>query len=120
MFVNCLEDQESNKHLWLLDNGYSNNMTCDMILFENLDALSSMISHLVMSNVVNVVCKGRVNFLTKQNEMKNVFDVYLVHGLKQNIMTVGKLTRHGYKVIFNVILLVQCLIEVLVEVLFLK
>ena len=31
MFVNCLEDQESNKHLWLLDNGYSNNMTCDMI-----------------------------------------------------------------------------------------
>jgi hypothetical protein len=42
-----------------------------------------------------------VSVLTKQDEVKNIYDVYYVPNLKHNLLSVGKLMQHGYDVIFH-------------------
>jgi hypothetical protein len=44
---------------------------------------------------------GIIFVLTKKNESKDIHDVYYVHGLRHNLMSVGQMNEHGYKVIFE-------------------
>jgi len=45
--------------------------------------------------------KSVVSVLTKQDEKKDIHDVYYVPSLRHNPISVGKLNEHGYKVIFE-------------------
>ena len=39
--------------------------------------------------------------LSKQNEKKDILEVYYVNGLKDNLISLGQLTQHGYEVTFK-------------------
>ena len=45
--------------------------------------------------------KGVVHVLTKQNVVKNNYDVYYVPNFKNNLLSVGQLDAHGYDVSFH-------------------
>jgi hypothetical protein len=46
-----------------------------------------------------VAGKGIIYVLTKQDENKDIHDVYYVPGLRHNLTSVGEMHEHGYKVI---------------------
>ena len=39
--------------------------------------------------------------LTKQGEVKNIYDVYYVLNIKHNLLNIGQLMEHGYDVNFH-------------------
>jgi hypothetical protein len=45
--------------------------------------------------------KGTVPILTKHNVKKDINNVYHVPDLKHNLLSVGQLIEHGYKVLFE-------------------
>lgn len=102
MFLSCQETQEArNYDLWLLDSGCNNHMTSNKKLFSSLD--NSVKSEIKLGDYhyVNVVGKGTISILSKQKEKKNIPNVYLVPGLKHDLMRVGQLSLNGYEVIFK-------------------
>ena len=48
-----------------------------------------------------VLGKGVILVLTKQDEKKYIHDVYYVPGHRHNLMSVGEMNEHGYRVIFE-------------------
>ena len=44
---------------------------------------------------------GVVLVLTKQDEKKDISDVFYVSSLKHNLMSVGQMSQHGYEVTFT-------------------
>ena len=50
---------------------------------------------------VSVMGKGKVNVMTKKGEKNFMPDVYCVHGLKCNILSIGQLIPNGYNVFFK-------------------
>jgi hypothetical protein len=52
-------------------------------------------------SLVTVQGKGPVPILTKQNVKKDINNVYHVPNLKHNLLSVGQLIEHGYKVVFE-------------------
>jgi hypothetical protein len=103
MFFSCqVTEEASNNHdLWLLDSGCNNHMTGNKDLFSSLD--SSVTSQIKLGDDYQkkVVGKGIIYVLTKQDEKKDIHDVYYVPGLRHNLMSVGQMNEHGYKVIFE-------------------
>jgi transposase InsO family protein len=103
MFFSCqVTEEASNNHdLWLLDSGCNNHMTGNKDFFSSLD--SSVTSQIKLGDDYQkkVLGKGVVFVLTKQDEKKDIHDVYYVPGLRHNLMSVGQMNEHGYKVIFE-------------------
>jgi hypothetical protein len=103
MFFSCQVTEEArNSHdLWLLDSGCNNHMTSNKDLFSNLD--NSVTSQIKLGDDYQkkVLGKGVIYILTKQDEKKDIHDVYYVPGLRHNMMSVGQMNEHGYKVIFE-------------------
>jgi hypothetical protein len=101
MFLSCHRIEEQHKYLWLLDNGCNNHMNGNKYLLSCID--SSISSDMTLGNdsQVKFQGKGKVPILTKQNVKKDINNVYHVPDLKHNLLTVGKLIEHGYKVIFE-------------------
>jgi hypothetical protein len=64
---------------------------------------SSISSNITLGNdsLVKVQGKGTVPILTKQNVKKDINNVYHVLDLKHNLLSVGQLIKHGYKVLFE-------------------
>ena len=52
------------------------------------------------NEIVEVSGKGTINVITKHGK-KSIFDVYFVLGLKHNLISVGQLSKKGYRVIFE-------------------
>jgi hypothetical protein len=50
---------------------------------------------------VKALGKGIVYVLTKQDQKKDIHDVYYVPNLKHNLISVGQLMEHGYDVLFK-------------------
>jgi hypothetical protein len=73
----------------------------------NKDLLScidfSLSSDITLGNdsLVKVQGKGIVPILTKHNVKKDINNVYHVPDMKHNLLNVGKLIEHGYKVLFE-------------------
>ena len=65
MFIICNVGQESNKDLWLLDSGWSDNMTEDRNLFTRLGNFVKARVKLEDHNVINDVSKGIISVLGK-------------------------------------------------------
>jgi hypothetical protein len=64
---------------------------------------SSISSDITLGNdyLVKVQGKGTVPILTKQNVKKDIYNIYYVPYLKHNLISVGQLIEHGYKVLFE-------------------
>jgi hypothetical protein len=45
--------------------------------------------------------KGTLPIFTKHDVKKDIHDVYHVPNMKHNLLSVGQLIEHGYKVIFE-------------------
>ena len=75
-------------------------MTCNKDLFSSLD--SSVISQIKMGDDYQkkVLGKGVIFVLTKEDENKDIHDVYYVPGLRNNLMSVGQMNEHGYREVF--------------------
>jgi hypothetical protein len=101
MFLSCHKTEQQPKDLWLLDSGCSNHMTGNKDLLSCID--SSISSDITLGNdyLVKVQGKGTVPILTKQNVKKDINNVYHVPDLKHNLLSVGQLIEHGYKVLFE-------------------
>jgi hypothetical protein len=101
MFLSCHKTEEQPKYLWLVDSGCSNHMTVNKDLLSCID--SSISSDITLGNdsLVKVQGKGTVPILTKQNVKKDIKNVYHVPDLKHNLLSVGQLIEHGYKVLFE-------------------
>jgi hypothetical protein len=76
-------------------------MTVNKELLSCID--SSISSDITLGNdyLVKFQGKGIVPILTKQNVMKDINNVYHVPDLKHNLLSVGQLIEHGYKVLFE-------------------
>jgi hypothetical protein len=70
-------------------------------LLSCIDSSISFDITIVNDSLVKVKGKGNVHILTKQNVKKDINNVYHVPYLKHNLLSVGKLIEHGYKVIFE-------------------
>jgi len=66
-------------------------MSANIEMFSNLDESVKSKVTLGTDSKVSVMGKGRVNILTKKREKKYISDVYLVPGLKHNLMSIGQL-----------------------------
>jgi len=75
-------------------------MTCNKYLFLGLN--SSVTSQIKLRDDYQrkFLGKGAIYVLTKQHEKKDIHDVYYVSGLRHNLMNVGRMNEHGYRVIF--------------------
>ena len=79
----------------------STRMTGNNELISNIDtSITSSIS-LGDDHHVKASGKGIVSILSKQNEVKTIYDVYYVPTLVHNLLSVGWLLEHGYEVIFH-------------------
>ena len=73
----------------------------------NKDLLScmefSILSDITLGDdsLVQVQGKGTVPILTKQNLRKDIHNVYHVPYLTHNLLSVGQLIEHGYKLLFE-------------------
>ena len=76
-------------------------MIGDKSLFSSLDASIKTKIKLGDNYIVDVRGKGTVSILSKQNEVKNIPNLYHVNGLKHNLISVGQLTEKGCEVIFK-------------------
>ena len=64
---------------------------------------SSISSDITLGNdfLVKIEGKGTVPILTKQKVKKDIHNVYHVPDLTHNLLSVGQLIEHGYKVLFE-------------------
>jgi hypothetical protein len=101
MFLSCHNTEEQHKDILLLDSGCNNHMETNKYLLSCID--SSISSDITLGNdsLVKVQGKGIVPILIKQNVKKDINNVYHVPDLKHNLLSVGKLIEHGYKVLFK-------------------
>jgi hypothetical protein len=101
MFLSCHKVEKQPKDLWLLDSGCSNHMTGNKDLLSCIDFSPSFDITLGNDYLVKVQGKGTVPILTKHNVKKDINNVYHVPDLKHNLLSVGQLIEHGYKVLFE-------------------
>jgi hypothetical protein len=76
-------------------------MTGNKELFSCIDSSLSSDITLGDDSLVKVQGKGTLPIFTKQDVKKDIHDVYHVPDLKHNLLSVGKLIEHGYKVLFE-------------------
>ena len=102
MFFSCqVTEIERNSHeLWLLDIGCNNHMTGNKDLFTSLYSYVTSKIKLGDDYQKKVLGKGVIFLLTKEDEKKYIHGVYYVPGLRNNLMSVGHMNEHGYRVIF--------------------
>jgi hypothetical protein len=76
-------------------------MTGNKELFSCIDSSLSSDITLGDDSLVKVQDKGTLPIFTKQDVKKYIHDVYHVPDLKHNLLSVGQLIEHGYKVLFE-------------------
>jgi sarcosine oxidase delta subunit len=102
MFLSCHTSEEGHsKDLWLLDSGCNNHMTGNKDLISCMDTSIKSEITLGDDSQVKSLGKGIVYVLSKQNQKKDIHDVYYVPNLKHNLISVGQLMEHGYDVLFK-------------------
>jgi hypothetical protein len=76
-------------------------MTGNKDLLSCIDSSISFDITLGNDSLVKVQGKGIIPILTKQNVKKDIHNVYHVPNLTHNLLSVGQLIEHGYKVLFE-------------------
>lgn len=73
-------------------------MTHKKDVFSSMDSFVKSEIRLGDDNKVNVLGKGIIIVLSKQNEKRNIPNVYFVPNLKHNSMSVSPQNHNGYEV----------------------
>ena len=76
-------------------------MTCYKDLFSSLDTSINFVVKLGDRSQIQVSGKGIVPILTKNNVVKNIYNVYYVPTLAGNLLSVGQLDSRGYDIRFH-------------------
>jgi hypothetical protein len=101
VFLTCNVTQESSSDVWFLDNGCSNHMNGNKMLFSSLS--TNIQSEVKLGNHCKVRVNGKYVILVydKNDERRKIDDVYYVPGMKCNLLSVGKLIEKNYRVFFK-------------------
>jgi hypothetical protein len=91
VFLTCNVTQESANDIWFLDSGCSNHMTGSKDLFSSTDTCIQSEVKLGNDCKVTINGKGVVSVYTKNNQRRNIDDVYFMPSLKCNLISVGQL-----------------------------
>jgi len=85
------------KDLWYLDNGCSRHMTGDKTKFAKLELKDECFMTYGDKN------KGKIlgNGVIRNGSSFNIKNVFLVEGLKHNLISISQLCDKGYKVVFE-------------------
>jgi len=78
---------EPSNNVWLLVSGCGNHMTGNKNLVTNLDQLVKTKVKLEADKTLDVDDKGVVKITTKEGEPKTILEVYYVHGIKHNLIS---------------------------------
>ncbi|KAL6347263.1 hypothetical protein AAG906_013699 [Vitis piasezkii] len=90
----------SKNNVWFLDNGCTNHMIGNKNIFLDMDTTINSQVKMGNGDLVNVKGKDTVGIQTKVGT-KYIRDVLLVPALEQNLLSVGQLVEHGYKLHFE-------------------
>ena len=101
LFLTYNVTQECENDIWFLDSGCSNHMTGNKDLFSFID--NSIQFEVKLGNDYKVIVNGKgvVPIYTKDNQKRNIDEVYFVPGLKCNLISVGQLMEKRYGVFFK-------------------
>ncbi|RVW40547.1 Retrovirus-related Pol polyprotein from transposon TNT 1-94 [Vitis vinifera] len=91
---------EKKNNVWFLDNGCTNHMTGNKNIFLDMDTTINSQVKMGNGDLVNVKRKDTIGIQTKVGT-KHIRDVLLVLVLKKNLLSVGQLVEHGYKLHFE-------------------
>ena len=96
--IECNVFQEIPCDIWYLYLGCRNHMNGNLNLFSNID--KSVQTDVTLGNnfPFTLFVKDIAGILTKQEERMCIHDVYHVGGLKDNLLSIGKLIQKIYKV----------------------
>ncbi|KAD3336075.1 hypothetical protein E3N88_31594 [Mikania micrantha] len=89
---------EGDHNVWYLDNGASNHMTGLKDVFAEIDEQVSGQVKFGDGLKVPIRRKGSMLFECKNGDQLLIQDVYYIHALSSNIMSLGQLTERGYEV----------------------
>lgn len=88
LFFTYLNPKESKNGIWFLDNGCSNHMTGEKTFFHNLDEPIKLQVWFGDDKALNIEGEGLIAVKTKS---KLLNDVYYIHSLAHNLLSVGQL-----------------------------
>lgn len=99
-----ITEVESNRgvsNIYYLDNGASNHMTGHRSKFSKLDEKVTGKVRFGDGSTVDIKGKVTVTFKCKNGGEKSFCEVYYIPNLRNNIISLGQLTKNGNKVILN-------------------
>ena len=100
MFYACQSAAEQKNNVWFLDSGCTNHMTGNKNILLDMDTTINSQVKMGNGDLMNVKGKGAIGIQTKVGT-KYIRDVLLVPALEQNLLSVGQLVEHGYKLHFE-------------------
>lgn len=92
------ENEQGMENLWYLDNGASNHMSGNWVLFYHLDEDVTGIVRFGDDSQIKIKGKGSIGFILKGGDKKVLSNVYYIHGLRSNIVSLGQATEAGCEV----------------------
>lgn len=91
----CLK-RETRQQAWYLDSGYSHHMTGENHMFQNLTLKEEGNVGFGGGQKGKIIGMGTIG-----NSLIFVNNVWLVSGLKHNLLSISQYFDHGYQVLFN-------------------
>lgn len=94
-------ENQRESNTWYLDNGASNHMTGDKSKFEILNEETGGRVRFGDGSTVMIKGKGSIKFRCKNGEERMLHDVYYIPTLCNNVISLGRLSETGHKVIIH-------------------
>ena len=92
------EANQDTEKIWYLDNGASNHMCGDRLLFYKLDETVTGKVRFGDDSRIDIKGKGSIRFVFDGGEKKILNNVYYIPGLRSNIISLGQATEVGCEV----------------------
>ena len=90
-----------NEEQWCLDSGASSDMCSQKGKFREIVAAKSQLVNLANNNSTKIEGSGVVKLNTREGVTAKLEDTLFVPDLRSNLLSVGKMTQHGFEVIFK-------------------
>lgn len=98
---NDRKEKQTESNLWYLDNGASNHMTGCKAKFSELNEEMTRMVRSGDSSTVEIKGKGSITFKCKTWEERILHEVYYIPELRSNIISLGKMSEKGNRVILK-------------------
>ena len=90
-----------NEEQWCLDSDASSHMCSQKGKFREIAAAKSQLLNLANNNSTKIEESGVVKLNTREGVTPKLEDTLFVPDLRSNLLSVGKMTQHGFEVIFK-------------------